>query len=134
MSINKLLPKGTAFEIPVELETIIRKCLEKDQRRRYRDAAVLLEALKSVGKAAPKARQPSIAVLRFVDMRPRKDQEYLCHGIAEELINGLTQVRDLRIVARTSAVAFKGKVLDVRDIGRASNVDTVLEGSIRLSA
>jgi len=90
--------------------------------------------LKSFGKAAPKARQPSIAVLRFVDMSPRKDQEYFCHGIAEELINGLTQVRDLRIVARTSAVAFKGKVLDVRDIGRALNVDTVLEGSIRLSA
>lgn len=125
-SVSKLRGK-----IPVELETIIRKCLEKDQRNRYRDAAALLEALKSVGKAAPKARQPSIAVLPFVDMSPRKDQEYFCDGIAEELINGLTQVRDLRVVARTSAFAFKGKDLDVRDIGRTLNVDTVLEGSIR---
>jgi len=125
-SVSKLRGK-----IPVELETLIRKCLEKDQRNRYRDAAALLEALKSVGKAAPKARQPSIAVLPFVDMSPRKDQEYFCDGIAEELINGLTQVRDLRIVARTSAFAFKGKDLDVRDIGRTLNVDTVLEGSIR---
>ena len=117
--------------IPVDLETIIQKCLEKDQRSRYGDGAALLEALKSAGAAAPKARQPSIAVLPFVDMSPRKDQEYFCDGIAEELINGLTQVRDLRVVARTSAFAFKGKDLDMRDIGRTLNVDTVLEGSIR---
>ena len=127
-SVSKLRGK-----IPVDLDTIIRKCLEKDRRSRYGDGAALLEALKSFGKAAPKARQPSIAVLPFVDMSPRKDQEYFCDGIAEELINGLTQVRDLRVVARTSAFAFKGKDLDMRDIGRTLNVDTVLEGSIRQS-
>jgi serine/threonine protein kinase/Tfp pilus assembly protein PilF len=118
-------------EIPVQLETIIRKCLEKDPRNRYQDAGALAEALKSFEKAAQRAPKPSIAVLPFVDMSPQKDQEYFCDGIAEELINALTHISDLRVVARTSAFAFKGKDLDVRDIGRTLNVKTVLEGSIR---
>jgi TolB-like protein/Tfp pilus assembly protein PilF len=118
-------------EIPAQLKTIIHKCLEKDPRNRYQDAAALAEALKSFEKPSPNAYKPSIAVLPFVDMSPLKDQEYFCDGIAEELINGLTHIGDLRVVARTSAFAFKGKDLDVRDIGRALRVDTVLEGSIR---
>lgn len=64
-------------------------------------------------------------------MSPQKDQEYFCDGIAEELINALTHVKDLRVVVRTSAFSFKGKDVDVRDIGRTLSVETVLEGSIR---
>jgi serine/threonine protein kinase/Tfp pilus assembly protein PilF len=118
-------------EIPAQLETIIHTCLEKDPRNRYQGAAALAEALKSFERPAQKARKPSIAVLPFVDMSRQKEQEYFCDGIAEELINGLTHIRDLRVMARTSAFAFKGKDVDVRDIGRKLNVDTVLEGSIR---
>jgi TolB-like protein/tetratricopeptide (TPR) repeat protein len=73
----------------------------------------------------------SIAVMPFLDMSPGKDQEYFCDGMAEELINSLTHIKDLRVVARTSAFSFKNKNLDVRDIGRKLNVDTVLEGSVR---
>ncbi|MCX6577861.1 MAG: protein kinase [Candidatus Aminicenantes bacterium] len=118
-------------EIQAQLKTIIHKCLEKDPRNRYQDAAALAEALKSFEKPAQNAHKPSIAVLPFVDMSSQKDQEYFCDGIAEELINGLTHISDLRVVARTSAFAFKGKDVDLRDIGRKLNVDTVLEGSIR---
>jgi TolB-like protein/Tfp pilus assembly protein PilF len=75
--------------------------------------------------------QNSVAVLPFVDLSPQKDQEYFCDGVAEELINALTHISDLRVVARTSAFAFKGKSLDVREIGNILNVNTVLEGSIR---
>ena len=64
-------------------------------------------------------------------MSAQRDQEYFCDGIAEELINGLTNIKDLRVVARTSAFAFRGKDLDVREIGQKLNVDTMLEGSIR---
>jgi serine/threonine-protein kinase len=126
--------------VPAEIETILLKCLQKDPRSRYQDAAALIEALRSVGrqdsspsptKAAAEPRHPSIAVLPFVDMSPQKDQEYFCDGIAEELINALTHIRDLRVVARTSAFAFKGKNVDVREIGKTLSVDTVLEGSIR---
>ena len=118
-------------EIPAQLKTIIHKCLEKDPKNRYQDAAALAEALTSFKEPAQEAHKPSIAVLPFVDMSSQKDQEYFCDGIAEELINGLSHIRNLRVVARTSAFAFKGKDVDLRDIGRKLNVDTVLEGSIR---
>ena len=118
-------------DIPVGLEQIVQKCLQKGPRERYQDAAALIEALDSFEKSSQKASQPSIAVLPFVDMSSQKDQEYFCDGIAEELINDLTHIKDLRVVARTSAFAFKGKDADVREIGRKLNVDSVLEGSIR---
>jgi len=73
----------------------------------------------------------SIAVLPFVDMSPQKDQEYFCDGMTEELINRLSNIRELRVPARTSAFMFKGKAEDIRDIGRKLDVRTVLEGSIR---
>jgi TolB-like protein/Tfp pilus assembly protein PilF len=77
------------------------------------------------------ATPPSIVVLPFEDMSPQKDQEYFCDGMVEELINALTHIKDLRVIARTSAFAFKGKNADVRDIGRRLQVGTVLEGSVR---
>ncbi|MHC4538156.1 MAG: protein kinase domain-containing protein [Planctomycetota bacterium] len=73
----------------------------------------------------------SIAVLAFEDMSQDKDQEYFCDGMAEELINALSQIKDLRVIARTSAFSFKGKNVPVRDIGSQLNVATILEGSIR---
>ena len=74
---------------------------------------------------------PSIAVLPFVNMSADPDNEYFCDGLAEELINALTKVEQLRVVARTSAFSFKGKEVDVREIGQRLNVSTVLEGSVR---
>jgi adenylate cyclase len=73
----------------------------------------------------------SIAVLPFQDMSPQKDQEYFCDGISEEIINSLTPIESLKVIARTSAFAFKGKPIDIREIGKILNVENVLEGSIR---
>jgi TolB-like protein/Flp pilus assembly protein TadD len=73
----------------------------------------------------------SIAVLPFVDMSPEKDQEYFCDGIAEEIINTLTHIENFKVIARTSAFAFKDKQVDIREIGRVLGVETLLEGSIR---
>ena len=77
--------------------------------------------------------QPSIAVLPFEDLSPEKDQEYFCDGLAEELINTLSNIKNLRVVARTSAFSFKGKNIDIREIGRILNVETTLEGSVRIA-
>ena len=74
---------------------------------------------------------PSIAVLSFDDMSPAKDQEYLCDGIAEEILNRLAQIQNLRVASRTSSFRFKGQATDVSSIGRQLKVDTVLEGSVR---
>ena len=73
----------------------------------------------------------SIAVLPFEDMSPQKDQEYFCDGMTEEIINALTHVEGLKVIARTSAFAFKGKHEDIREIGNKLDVKTLLEGSIR---
>ncbi|MDH3588202.1 MAG: tetratricopeptide repeat protein [Gammaproteobacteria bacterium] len=73
----------------------------------------------------------SIAVLAFDDMSPQKDQEYLCDGIAEEILNRLAQIQDLRVASRTSSFYYKTQPADVNVIGRQLNVATVLEGSVR---
>jgi TolB-like protein len=74
---------------------------------------------------------PSIAVLPFADMSPQQDQEYFAHGLAEELINALTKIGELRVIARSSTFSFTGKDQDIREIGRRLNADAVLEGSVR---
>ena len=64
-------------------------------------------------------------------MSPEKDQEYFCDGMAEELINALTKVRELRVAARTSSFQFKGKSEDICEIAKKLRVGSVLEGSVR---
>ena len=74
---------------------------------------------------------PSIAVLSFEDMSPEQDQEYLCDGIAEEILNRLAQINNLHVASRTSSFRFKGQPADISSVGRQLNVATVLEGSVR---
>jgi adenylate cyclase len=73
----------------------------------------------------------TIAVLPFADMSPGRDQDYLCEGLAEELINALTHVDGLRVVARTASFQFRSAGADIREIGRQLGVGTLLEGSVR---
>ena len=75
----------------------------------------------------------SIAVLRFVDMSPSKDQEYLSDGIAEELLNLLVKVPELQVAARATSFSFKGKDVKIADVARELKVANVLEGSVRKS-
>ena len=74
---------------------------------------------------------PSIAVLPLVNLSSDKEQEYFSDGLSEELLNLLARVPGLRVAARTSAFAFKGKNEDVSEIARKLRVTTVLEGSVR---
>jgi eukaryotic-like serine/threonine-protein kinase len=73
----------------------------------------------------------SIAVLPFVDLSPEKNQEYFADGLADELLNDLAKNPNLRVAARTSAFAFKGKNEDLRVVAQKLNVANVLEGSVR---
>jgi len=75
----------------------------------------------------------SIAVLPFADLSEAGDQAYFSDGVAEEILNLLAQVKELRVAARTSSFAFREEQHDIREIGRLLNVSTVLEGSIRTS-
>jgi adenylate cyclase len=73
----------------------------------------------------------SIVVLPFVNMSPDPENEYFADGITEEIINALAQIKDLHVVARSSAFSFKGRHVDARAVGEQLNVRTVLEGSVR---
>ena len=77
--------------------------------------------------------EKSVAVLPFMDMSEKKDQEYFSDGLSEELIDMLTKVPDLRVPARTSSFYFKGKQVTIAEIAKALSVAHVLEGSVRKS-
>jgi TolB-like protein/class 3 adenylate cyclase/Tfp pilus assembly protein PilF len=73
----------------------------------------------------------SIAVLPFVNMSNDPDQEYFGDGVAEEILNSLVHVKDLKVAGRTSSFRFKGKNVDLRKVGQKLGVSSVLEGSVR---
>jgi len=124
------------------LQRILDHALEKDPDRRYQSMRELLndlELLEQKPTAIPETRQtvvsvpsiPSIAVLPLIDLSPNRDQEYFCDGLAEEIINALTRLKDLKVISRNSAFQFKGGNLDISQIGRRLGVQKVLEGSLR---
>ncbi len=82
-------------------------------------------------EAQPTSEEPSVAVLPFVNMSSDPEQEYFSDGISEEILNVLTRIPNLKVAARTSSFQFKGKNLDIADIGRQLQVNHLLEGSVR---
>jgi adenylate cyclase len=80
-----------------------------------------------------KDERPSIAVLPFADMSPERDQAYFCEGVAEEILNALTRIPELRVVARSSSFQYGTGGGDIRQIGAELGVKTMLEGSVRKS-
>jgi TolB-like protein/tetratricopeptide (TPR) repeat protein len=93
--------------------------------------AAAVPGMDAVGSLEPAPEAWAIAVLPFADMSPGRDQDYLCEGFAEELINALTRVDGLRVVSRTASFQFRTPGADVREIGRQLSVATLLEGSVR---
>jgi TolB-like protein/AraC-like DNA-binding protein len=87
--------------------------------------------MNDIDKISNPTKHKSIAVLPFVNMSSDLDNEYFSDGITEEIINALTKIEGLKVIARTSTFSFKGKNVDVRDIGKMLGVTSVLEGSVR---
>ena len=120
------------------LTSTLSRAMNKDAGHRYQAATNLLDDLRT-GPSTPAAvvtppvarEIPSIAVLPFVDMSPARDHDYLCEGIAEEIINALTSGDALRVAARTSSFHAKAKGLDITEIGARLKVGSVLQGSLR---
>jgi len=94
-------------------------------------AALLVAKIQNLGDLHGRPAEKSIAVLPFTNMGADAEQEYFSDGLAEELINALAGLSGLRVPSRTSAFRFRGGNLDIREIGRQLNVETVLEGSVR---
>ena len=115
---------------------VVNRALSKDKAGRYGSVNELTVELReaqrspsTLGRVEPD--MPCIAVMPFANMSADPEQEYFCDGMTEELINALTKLDELRVVARTSAFQFKGQALDLREVGRKLGATTVLEGSVR---
>jgi adenylate cyclase len=91
----------------------------------------LLSGVSRIGEALPLPSKPSIAVLPFDNLSGDREQEYFADGIVEEIITALSRFRGLFVIARNSSFAYKGRAVDVKQIGRELGVRYVLEGSVR---
>ena len=106
--------------------------IETRHRRGYQFVAQLAGAqAEATAAGEPISDITSIAVLPFADMSPDRDQDYLCEGLAEELINALTHIDGLRVASRTSSFQFRNTGADIREVGRQLSVGALLEGSVR---
>jgi len=110
------------------LAAIVERCLRKNPEDRFARIGDVRAALAHVRADNP---QPSIAVLPFAAAADDLEQEYFGDGLADEIISTLARLRELRVIARTSAFAFKGQQIDVRRIGESLGVEYVLEGTVR---
>jgi serine/threonine-protein kinase len=119
-----------ALETRGSVSNFVFRCLAKQPSLRFQTFA---EAKVELEKLRPRAKsiEPSIAVLPFANMSSDKDNEYFSDGVTEEIINALAHVPGLKVTARTSAFAFRGKEQDIRKIAAILGVRTVLEGSVR---
>jgi TolB-like protein/DNA-binding winged helix-turn-helix (wHTH) protein/Tfp pilus assembly protein PilF len=94
-------------------------------------AAVIALTVLLLFHSGAKPKISSVVVLPFLNLSAGPEDEYFSDGITEELVSSLTGISGLRVVARTSASRFKNKPVDVREVGRALNVDSVIEGTVR---
>jgi adenylate cyclase len=106
------------------------RILQTIPKRGYRLLATV-STESAVATPATSSVRDSIVVLPFINMSADTENEYFADGITEEIINALAQLKELHVVARSSAFSFKGKHIDARIVGEQLNVRTVLEGSVR---
>lgn len=118
------------LEAPAPLALVVKRCLAKRPSDRYQSMAEVAAALEQT-TIEQGSRRASIAVLPFANMSRDQDDEFFSDGLAEELINLLAHVPTLKVTARTSSFAFRGKEQDIRRIAEALGVQTILEGSVR---
>jgi len=112
---------------------IVKRCLAKQPSQRFQNMTELRTALEKEPASKLAEQQPSIAVLPFANMSLDKEQEFFSDGLAEEILNLLAKIPSLKVIARTSSFAFRGKEQDIRKIAEALDVKTILEGSVRRS-
>jgi serine/threonine protein kinase/Tfp pilus assembly protein PilF len=129
----------TRADLPGDLERLVSRCLEKNPRDRAQSALDVNNELRRLRKVLERGepekpaseKVASIAVLPFANRSASADDEYFSDGLADELLNVLSKIKGLRVTARTSSLTFKGKQVTAAEIGRALNVATLLEGSVR---
>lgn len=130
---TRLAPRlaSTRPDIPAAIDHAVARALQRDPAERFESITGFANALAQAGTEPAGQPTASIAVLPFTNMSDDKAGEYFGDGIAEEIINALTQLPGLKVAARTSSFSFKGKNEDLRTVGERLGVSSVLEGSVR---
>jgi eukaryotic-like serine/threonine-protein kinase len=128
-------------DVTTSLSTIVMQCLGKDPAERPESASAIVRALDGVSTpnavsatpvTPPAAKAiPRIAVLPFTNMSGDPENEYFSDGITDDLIGALTALKGLRVAARTSSFAFKGRNVELAAVGSTLGVRAVLQGSVR---
>jgi len=117
--------------VPSDVARLVGRCLRKEPGDRFQCAEELDVAVQACLAPAPGRQVASIAVFPFANMSGSQEDDYLCEGLAEEIINVLTRIPGLRVIARTSSFAVARMGLDIREAGARLEVDSILEGSVR---
>jgi serine/threonine protein kinase/lipopolysaccharide biosynthesis regulator YciM len=120
-------------DVPEMFKMVISKSLEKNLDRRYKSLEEFIQDLTDpyAAIAPPTPKKNSIVVLPFENISPDRENEYFSDGLTEEIIADLSQIKQLHVISRTSAMRLKGTDLDLKTIGRKLAVEYVLEGSVR---
>ncbi|MBI2620361.1 MAG: protein kinase [Ignavibacteriales bacterium] len=135
--VNEQPPVPSALDrrIPHRLDTADMKMLQKDRVQRYQSADDVLKELQEIRTEMEKVdhspKTKSIAVLPFENISPEKESEYFSDGLTEELIANLSQLKDVRVVSRTTSMQYKNTKKDIKTIGRELVIRYVVEGSVR---
>jgi serine/threonine protein kinase/tetratricopeptide (TPR) repeat protein len=125
---------GGVAPLPAGLDGVVLRCLEKDPGARFRSASELASVLAAIAAgtgAAGRTKAPSVAVLPFVNLSADPENEFFADGITEDVIAHLAKVRSLKVISRTSVMAFKKRPKSLREIGAALGAGTIVEGSVR---
>jgi len=130
-------PPSLRTTVPSLTDTVasaVSRALSLEAKDRYQTLAEFGTALTAKNRSsATDTSKPSVAVLPFSNMSPDAENEFFSDGVTEEIINALSKIKALEVVSRRSAFAFKGKDLDMREIGRDLGVRALLAGSVRRS-
>jgi TolB-like protein/Tfp pilus assembly protein PilF len=140
--INQTAPSVRTIrsDVPESLDRLIAECLRKKAVERPANAAVVAQTLRGIREGVPSGALPlpardvirAIAVLPLRNLSNDSSQEYFADGMTESIISDLARIKALRVISRTSAMAYKGASKPIPEIARELNVDAVLEGSALL--
>ncbi|MBI3365334.1 MAG: protein kinase [Ignavibacteriae bacterium] len=128
-------PSQIDRRVPPQIDAVVLKMIDKDRSSRYQNVGELLKALRDVRSeietAAHGGKTKTIAVLPFANMSADPENEYFSDGLTEEIIASLSRLKDMKVIARTTSMQYKGTKKDIKTIGRELGARYIMEGSVR---